>query len=118
MRTTVRSQSLQNDETTAWAHRLDHYYKIGNTKVHFLQLGISLSVITVAALAAIVPVMQGLDKDISKIRQAHLAKKSVKKADTPAASSVSGVAWRKIANDVFRIPDFAVFLAVMIGIGC
>ena len=74
-----------------------------------------------AAIAAIVPVMQGLDKDISKIRQAHLAKKSVKKGDNAAgdkAASVSGVAWRKIANDVFRVPEFAVFLAVLVGIGC
>ena len=65
--------------------------------------------------------MQGLDKDISKIRQAHLAKKSVKKGDNAAgdkAASVSGVAWRKIANDVFRVPEFAVFLAVLVGIGC
>jgi len=33
-----------------WAHRLDHYVKIGNSKVHWTQILISFSMLTVFAL--------------------------------------------------------------------
>jgi hypothetical protein len=39
-----------NDETTVWAHRMDHYWKMGNSSVHYMQILISLAIIVICAI--------------------------------------------------------------------
>ena len=35
-----------NDESTTWAHRMDHYWRIGNAKVHYIQIFVSIAIVS------------------------------------------------------------------------
>ncbi len=62
------SYQTRPSETT-WAHRMDHYYKIGNSKIHWVQqiLSIAISVCLIAVICLILKC--GLSRDIVSIKE-------------------------------------------------
>ena len=135
-RTFAFTYSVQTvtDTETAWTMRMEHYLKIGNQKIHyaaiFLSLGIILGLLCIISAA----VKRGLNTDLLKIAKNQLSKtqRRQERARLPPAEdeaenrsltkkkpvvSAEDVAWKKCHGDVFRTPGFPNILACLLGAG-
>ena len=127
-----------NDERTEWAHRMDHYWRMGNSKVHFLQLFISLAIVTVATLIISQILRCALNKDIRILELGNIARNKMRSEKVKQRQSagddheVAGltnsqkpkqiveaenVAWKKIQGDVLRTPEYPNIFCCMLGMG-
>lgn len=71
----VWSYSYRTKKTgTTWAHRMDHYYKIGSTNIHWLQIIASL--FCIAFLGTVLCLLLGgkLNSDFNELQSEAVAR--------------------------------------------
>ena len=127
-----------NDKTTEWAHRMDHYWKMGSGKVHYMQIFVSLLIITMVAMIICQIFKCALKKDFRSLElgvlslNKHRRDRGQRRADgdeqetsgltetrrSPVVVEAENVAWKKIQGDVMRAPGYPNIFACLIGIGC
>ena len=109
---------------------MDHYYKIGDTSVHWKQLFVSLCFVIFLATCVFGMVKKGLRIDADNLRLGAISKAERRKARALGAMEIesstdsrrrsetsSDVAWKKLSGQVFRAPAFPAIFSCMLGAG-
>jgi len=52
-----------------WAHRLDHYMKLGNNKIHYMQIFFSVSIVLCLSGFAYQTLERSLTEDFSALKR-------------------------------------------------
>ena len=114
-----------------WAHRMDHYYAIKDSQIHWMQLGISLGVIGLITLIFFTMVYCGVSSDFLKLSDEAVQRAERRKARVQGASRMqidssagpsterakSTVGWKKLYSQVFRPPTYPAIYSCLIGTG-
>ncbi|KAK1394501.1 Transmembrane 9 superfamily member [Heracleum sosnowskyi] len=92
-----------------WPSRWDAYLKMEGAKVHWFSILNSLMVITFLAGIVLVIFLRTIRRDLAKYEELD------KEAQAQMNEELSG--WKLVVGDVFRAPDNAEFLCVMVADG-
>ena len=125
-----------NDKSTEWAHRMDHYWRMGNSKVHFMQILISIIIIILCALVICQILRCALQKEFNLLEMGNLIRNKQRKergqrraqGDEQEMSGLTGqrpkqiveaenVAWKKLQGDVMRPPSYPNIFSCIMGMG-
>ena len=111
---------------------MDHYVKFGNNDIHMASILWSFGCIALFVLILGSLLGRSLNNDfanielISRNRKAKRDQRRNKdysedefglNSNKPKVVKAGDVAWKKVQGDVFRKPDYAIFLCVLIGMG-
>lgn len=129
------SIKVEMDPSMTWSTRLDHYVKIGENKIHWFQLSLSIAIIAICSLIAGNVLDKSLKKDFKAIeliglkRQERVQARASGRTPSDEAESTGltsnkakkadteDVLWKKLQGDVFRAPDFPHIFSTFVGIG-
>ncbi|KAL4592346.1 hypothetical protein LXL04_005337 [Taraxacum kok-saghyz] len=92
-----------------WPSRWDAYLKMEGAKVHWFSILNSLMVITFLAGVVLVIFLRTIRRDLARYEE-------LDEAQTQMNEELSG--WKLVVSDVFRAPDHAELLCVMVADGC
>ncbi|CAI9111741.1 OLC1v1012042C1 [Oldenlandia corymbosa var. corymbosa] len=93
-----------------WPSRWDAYLKMEGSKVHWFSILNSLMVITFLAGVVFVILLRTIRRDLAKYEELD------KEAQAQLNEELSG--WKLVVGDVFRAPENAEFLCVVVADGC
>ena len=110
-----------------WAHRMDHYYKIENTAIYWLQISVSTAVVTCLTILFFLIFKGGLDKDLMNLHKEALARAERRKkratqmeivsSEEPSERHESAVAWKKLYGHVWKAPAYPAVFSCLLGAG-
>ena len=108
---------------------MDHYYKIGSTNVHWVQIGCSLGAVILLGSLVFCIFKRGLDRDFANIARLQLERAQRRKArisgergmeiesSTEPRGRATVVAWKKLYGHIFKHPAYPAIFSCMLGAG-
>ena len=122
------SYSTKKGDTT-WAHRMDHYYKIGDTDVHWTQLAFSATMVFVLTCCVCAMLKKGLSIDEKNFKNQAISRAERRKQRIAGSmeidsstgprpqKSAASVAWKKLHGHVFAAPGYPAIFSCFLGAG-
>ena len=108
---------------------MDHYYKLENTNVHWVQIFQSLALVTLLGVFVFCIFKRGLDKDFANIARSQLERAERRKARMNGQTGMeiessagprtrsTEVPWKKLHGHVFKHPSYPGLFSCFLGAG-
>ena len=124
------------ESKTVWAHRFDHYIKLGSDRVHHIQFASSVLIAFIITFIVFKILQRTLNKDLDKLtrnlgrmRQFRNERRSIQydAVNTSESGEITEtklkefgfeqVKWQRLASDVFKPPRCRMLFSTLVGFG-